>query len=70
MRLTPTSRLVHRYNRVRSDSIRERFSPVRDPSAPAALRLEMRIIVLGKNLSERGVTFDVGFDPIPRAHTA
>jgi hypothetical protein len=70
MRLTPTYRLIDRYNRARAESIRGHFSPVRDPCAPAALRLEMRIIVLGTNLSERGIVFDMGFTPVPRVHAA
>lgn len=70
MRLTPTDRLIDRYNRVRSDMIREQFSPVRDPSAPAVSHLQIRFIVLGTNLSKRGVIFDMGFMPLPRVHAA
>ena len=70
MRLETTYQVARRYNRVRSDLLRERMSPVYLPSAPAVERLEVRLIVLGKNLSRRGVVFDIGFNLDPRIHIA
>lgn len=64
MRQTPTDRLIQRYNRVRTDRMRNRFSPGYDPSAPAAHLARARTIILLIALTRRGVPFDHSFTPV------
>jgi len=70
MRLTPTDRVVHRYNRVRSDLLNERLSLVRGLSAPAAIPTEIRLANLAKHLNERGCVFGCSLSALPQIHTA